>query len=377
MSSVLRTRTGRALATVIVAGGIVGATLASSVTPAAALNPCSAGVKCPKTTDDTYQANLGGPLNVPAPGLLANDQGAAGTVVDVADSDTMSWFGADVAVHADGSFTYTPDPSNPSAGADTFDYYIEDPAGNWDIGTATVNITALIRDDHYSTNPGRTLVVKAPGVLANDVGYDADNLSGDDTSANGGDVTLNSDGSFAYVPPSGFRGTDTFTYTVDDTDDDNTYTATVHIDVSGPAAPATTAPGPATPGKSTSGTGPGASSGSGGTQPGGTSGSGTTTPGATNKPVPTGKGGKLGKPADSSTKGAPADGKASDAATGTHASGASASGPVAVVPGAHHKSSSNTALVVVIALVVAAAAFGGGWFLWRRRVLAQKPPPVT
>lgn len=373
--SVLLTRAGRALATVVVAGGIVGATVASGAAPAAALNACSPGVKCPKAIDDTYQANLGGPLNVPAPGLLANDQGPAGTIVDVADSDTTSWFGADVSVHADGSFTYTPDPRDPSAGADTFDYYIEDAAGNWDIATATVNIAATIRDDQYTTNPGRTLLVKAPGVLGNDLGYDAGNLSGDDTSANGGAVTLNSDGSFAYVPPAGFHGTDTFTYTVDDTDDDNTYTATVHIDVSGPAAPATTAPGNPGPGKSTPATGPGASSGSGGRQPGGTSGSGATTPGATNKPVPTGKGGKLGKPADSSTKGAPADGKA--AAAGTHASGASASGPVAVVPGAHHKSSSNTALVVVIVLVVAAAALGGGWYLWRRRVLAQKPPPVA
>ncbi len=372
--SVLLTRAGRALATVIVAGGIFGATIATSASPAAALNACTAGVKCPKANDDTYQASLGGPLNVPAPGLLANDQGPAGTVVDVADSDTTSWFGAEVAVHADGSFTYTPDSNVPSAGADTFDYYIEDVTGAWDLATATVNITAVIRDDQYSTNPNRTLLVKAPGVLGNDVGYDADNLSGDDTSANGGDVTLNGDGSFAYVPPTGFHGTDTFTYTIDDTDDDNTYTATVHIDVNGPPAPVTAAPhtGNSTPGN----TGPGASSGSGGAKPGATSGTGSTTPGATNKPVPTGKGGKLGKPPDSAAKGAPGsatNGKPTDA----HASGASASGPVAVLPGSHQKSSSNTALVIVIALVIAAAAFGGGWYLWRRRVLAQKPPPVT
>ena len=144
-----------------------------------------------------------------------------------------------MSVHADGSFTYTPDATNPATGIDSFDYYIQDPAGGWDLATANVTVNAVIRDDSYSTPAGRTLSVKAPGVLANDLGYDRGSLSGDTTSAHGGDVTVNDDGSFQYTPPAGFQGTDTFTYTVSDTNDDNSYTATAHIGVASPAPPAT------------------------------------------------------------------------------------------------------------------------------------------
>lgn len=49
-------------------------------------------------------------------------------------------------------------------------------------------------------------------------------------SANGGDVTLNADGSFTFNPFPGFSGTDTFTYTVQDTDG-NSDPATVTISV--------------------------------------------------------------------------------------------------------------------------------------------------
>ncbi len=51
-------------------------------------------------------------------------------------------------------------------------------------------------------------------------------------SANGGTVTLNADGSFSYLPPAGFTGTDTFTYTVSNTAVPSlTDTATVTITV--------------------------------------------------------------------------------------------------------------------------------------------------
>jgi PKD repeat protein len=56
-------------------------------------------------------------------------------------------------------------------------------------------------------------------VLANDTDVDGDTLSVsgyDSTSANGGTVAYNGDGTFTYTPPAGFSGTDTFTYTVSD-----------------------------------------------------------------------------------------------------------------------------------------------------------------
>jgi len=55
--------------------------------------------------------------------------------------------------------------------------------------------------------------------LINDSDVDGDSVSvssAGSTSVNGGRVTVNTDGSFVYTPPSGFNGTDKFTYTVSD-----------------------------------------------------------------------------------------------------------------------------------------------------------------
>ncbi|MEO6196034.1 MAG: cadherin domain-containing protein [Thermoanaerobaculia bacterium] len=87
--------------------------------------------------------------------------------------------------------------------------------------------------------PGTGLLgtTAATGVLAND--SDPDNnpafknltlVAATGTSANGGDYSLASDGSFSYTPPAGFTGNDTFTYTL--SDGDNTATGTVTVTVS-------------------------------------------------------------------------------------------------------------------------------------------------
>ncbi|HYH84746.1 MAG TPA: Ig-like domain-containing protein, partial [Pyrinomonadaceae bacterium] len=78
----------------------------------------------------------------------------------------------------------------------------------------------------------------ASGLLANDC--DPDNggtcssaglsASGPSSSAQGGDVTVNADGSFSYNPPAGFEGADSFTYTVTDASGHNdTATATFTV----------------------------------------------------------------------------------------------------------------------------------------------------
>ena len=55
-------------------------------------------------------------------------------------------------------------------------------------------------------------------------------FSYDSTSVNGGSVVLAADGSFTYYPAAGYSGTDTFTYTVHDVDDNADF-ATVSIAV--------------------------------------------------------------------------------------------------------------------------------------------------
>ncbi|MEL6894468.1 MAG: Ig-like domain-containing protein, partial [Actinomycetota bacterium] len=95
------------------------------------------------------------------------------------------------------------------------------------------------RDDSFATVIDASLAVSDPatGLLANDeqgnapavvVGFDA-------ASANGGAVDVAADGTFTYVPPAAFVGTDTFVYTIRDASGDES-SATVTIRVSGAAS---------------------------------------------------------------------------------------------------------------------------------------------
>ena len=85
----------------------------------------------------------------------------------------------------------------------------------------------------------------AQGLLTNDFNPDNGNAtgitaSGPVTSTQGGNVTVNADGSFSYNPPAGFAGTDTFTYTLTVTATGKTDTATVTLNVgNGTATPGT------------------------------------------------------------------------------------------------------------------------------------------
>jgi hypothetical protein len=72
-------------------------------------------------------------------------------------------------------------------------------------------------DDHFVTPYGSPLLVEAPGVLENDADGEADPMTA--TLVDGpdeGTLTFGADGSFTYVPRTGFRGEDTFTYTASD-----------------------------------------------------------------------------------------------------------------------------------------------------------------
>lgn len=123
-----------------------------------------------------------------------------------------------------------------TAAAGTWKLYIADDVVA-DTGTVgdgwCLNLTVPVSagDDTYDAVSGTTLNVAAPGVLANDGGYPAPTataIAGGPT-AQGGTVTLNTNGSFSYDAAAGFTGTDTFTYTAGN--GTTTDTATVTIDV--------------------------------------------------------------------------------------------------------------------------------------------------
>ena len=86
-------------------------------------------------------------------------------------------------------------------------------------------------DDGFSTDEDTELVVGAAGVLGNDTDADLDPLTAVKVSDPvHGSLTLNSDGSFSYMPEGDYNGVDSFTYKANDgTGDSNT--ATVEITV--------------------------------------------------------------------------------------------------------------------------------------------------
>ncbi|MEX2560843.1 MAG: DUF4214 domain-containing protein, partial [Pirellulales bacterium] len=85
------------------------------------------------------------------------------------------------------------------------------------------NEAPVANDDFFLTlNETETVVVSAPGVLANDTDADGDDLTAQLVSGpTRGDLTLNANGSFTYAPGASFQGIDTFTYVATDGVDDS------------------------------------------------------------------------------------------------------------------------------------------------------------
>lgn len=185
---------------------------------------------------DAYTVTPNTPLNVAAPGVLQNDSDIDGdpltlTVVDNVVHGTLS-------LQQNGSFVYTPNAGY--IGQDSFTYKVSD---GLEDATATVRLTVIgipqttqtipvSRNDYYSTPHSRLLTVSASaGLLGNDRDPNNDLLTVQLVASPGhGTLTLNSSGTFSFVPAAGYSGTDSFTYKVAD-QIGNSPTATVSIDV--------------------------------------------------------------------------------------------------------------------------------------------------
>ena len=133
-----------------------------------------------------------------------------------------------------GKITYTPDSDY--YGLDSFTYKVSDGSGEADIGTVTitvnpVNDAPVAVDDTYTTNEDTMLWIDIVGVLGNDIDIDYDCLSAVlETGPASGTLSLNSDGTFYYVPDADFSGTDSFTYRVfDGTEYSNIATVTITV----------------------------------------------------------------------------------------------------------------------------------------------------
>ena len=91
-----------------------------------------------------------------------------------------------------------------------------DPNGNTSEFSAdieAVNKAVVAQNDAYRVDLNTTLTVATPGVQANDIALgDTPAVSNVVVKPAHGKVTLAADGSFTYIPTSGYTGIDTFTY---------------------------------------------------------------------------------------------------------------------------------------------------------------------
>jgi len=99
------------------------------------------------------------------------------------------------------------------------------------IGDACDESAPVAEDDDYTTNEDGSLTVATPGILANDTDLDGDPLTAIlVNNVSNGTLTLETGGSFSYIPDADFNGTDSFNYKANDgTLDSNIATVTVTV----------------------------------------------------------------------------------------------------------------------------------------------------
>ena len=103
------------------------------------------------------------------------------------------------------------------SGAVSLDFYTDTNAYQFTVDNVVVNELPLVaNNDSYSVVSGLTLMVGAPGVLANDTGGNGTFSAILATNVTHGTLNLNSNGGFTYTSTADFTGTDTFAYRASD-----------------------------------------------------------------------------------------------------------------------------------------------------------------
>jgi len=179
--------------------------------------------------DHAYQVTENQTLVVAAPGVLAGSADGAGRPL-AAVLVSGPAHGA-LALNADGSFSYTPNPG--FHGSDSFTDTANDGLAASNTATATIQVNAppVAANDSYNALENGALAVVAPGVLGND--RDPSGLSLTPVVGTGpahASLTLHADGSFIYTPTAGFHGMDSFTYAAHNAFlGSNLATVTIHV----------------------------------------------------------------------------------------------------------------------------------------------------
>jgi uncharacterized delta-60 repeat protein len=146
----------------LVAGGQAGGTFA--------LARYGRANSAPEAVDDVYSLGLSASLNVPAPGVLANDRDDDGDPLSTTLASGPSH--GELTLNADGSFTYAPNPG--FSGTDTFSYVVSDGPSSSNEATVTVTVPSaseridllitvvegLVADDVLNGGQGHSLITK-------------------------------------------------------------------------------------------------------------------------------------------------------------------------------------------------------------------------
>jgi hypothetical protein len=205
----------------------------------------------PVAVSDAFESSAGSSLSVAAPGVLANDTlnqgaidsyGATGTEQTVIGSSTLTFNAGTVSLRSDGSFLYVSSPG--FSGTDSFRYVLRNAGGT---ASAAVTITVIptpptATNDAFTTAQGVTLTSNPAALFANDslngatlVSYGASTggeqttIGGNTPTFAGGTVRVDAAGGFVYIPPSGFSGSDSFKYVVQNGGGSSTATVTIAV----------------------------------------------------------------------------------------------------------------------------------------------------
>lgn len=188
---------------------------------------------------DAYFVDEDGSLSISADeGVLANDSDAEGdslwaVLIASPENGTLT-------LNSDGSFTYAPDAD--FYGTDTFTYAASDDYSQSSAIAVTITVAAVSDAPRAAAD---TLTIPADDgtqaldVLANDStdpdGTQSLSIIAVTQGSMGGTVTIPDDqSSIDYTPATGFTGSETFTYTIEDSDgltDQTTVTVTVSDEV--------------------------------------------------------------------------------------------------------------------------------------------------
>jgi FtsP/CotA-like multicopper oxidase with cupredoxin domain len=193
----------------------------------------------PTAVADAYDAIEGLTLNVATLGVLANDTDPDGDGLTAIQGAVVP--AGSLTLAANGGFDYT--PAGAAGASETFDYYANDGTVN-SAAPALVTITVVVAPDNIPPFANDDFATVPKNTLANSINVTDNDVDADGTidvatvaittgavTQRGGEVSKNGDGTVTFTPKKGFRGTDTFKYTVDDNDGATSNEATVRVNV--------------------------------------------------------------------------------------------------------------------------------------------------